>query len=78
MTVTAAFHYRTGVLFAVDRVGILCGDKEAECPATGAYCTVRSSRACTPAPVTAEVCNQALSEADAEIGEKTKRATQKG
>ncbi|GHS88382.1 hypothetical protein FACS189487_06510 [Campylobacterota bacterium] len=49
-------------LFAVDRAGIFVNVKEAERGATGAYFSV---------------CNQALSEADAEIGEKTKRGRQK-
>ncbi|GHS88525.1 hypothetical protein FACS189487_06990 [Campylobacterota bacterium] len=40
---------RKRVLFAVDREGILCENEEAECPATGAYCTV---------------CNRARAEAD--------------
>ncbi|GHS87724.1 hypothetical protein FACS189487_04400 [Campylobacterota bacterium] len=35
MTVTV----RSRVLFAVDRAGILRENEEAECPATGAYCT---------------------------------------
>ncbi|GHS87380.1 hypothetical protein FACS189487_03410 [Campylobacterota bacterium] len=50
-------------LFAVDRAGIFAKVKEAERGATGVYCTVN---------------DQAPSEDDAEIGEKTKRETQKG
>ncbi|GHS86692.1 hypothetical protein FACS189487_01430 [Campylobacterota bacterium] len=51
------------MLFAVDRAGIFAKVKESERGVKGAYCTV---------------CNRTPSEDDAEIGEKTKRTTQKG